>query len=347
MEKKLNVLLTGASGAIGHEVLKQLNASKTFNITVFDVKTYRSKKAFSDFKKEIKIIYGDISKKQDVEKACIEQDIVIHLAAIIPPLADEHVELSNKVNVLGTENLIRALEQFSPNTFLFYSSSISIYGDRVVNPDIRLTDPLKPSEGDEYAITKLATEELIKNSKLDWSIFRLCAIMGKHKISKLMFHQPLNTSFEIATLQDTARAFVNAIPKREELIGKTFNLGGGENCRTSYEEFLKRSFKIVGLGKFNFAPKSFAERNFHCGFYQDGDDLENILHFRKDTLDTYFEKERKKFAGFKRSNILIFRGPVKFYLQRMSEPLKAIENNDVVLVQRFFGSDDCDSEEDK
>ena len=211
MKTKLRVLLTGSSGGIGFEVLKQLHSSGNFDITVFDIKTAQSVKTLSDFEQKVKIVYGDISNKQDLKSVCINQDIVIHLAAVIPPLADEQPELAYRVNVIGTQNLISLLEEFSPKVFFFYSSSISIYGDRVLNPNIIISDPLIPSEGDEYAKTKIIAEKSIQSSQLNWTIFRLCAIMGRHKISKLMFHQPLNTSFELATLEDTARAFVNGI----------------------------------------------------------------------------------------------------------------------------------------
>ena len=332
----VRVLLTGASGGIGSEVLKQLYLSKKYTISVFDIKTPKSVKIFSAYSNEIEIIFGDISKLEDIKAACIGKDIVIHLAAVIPPVADEQPKLAHKINVLGTENLVRLLEQYSPEAFLFYSSSISIYGDRVANPNIKITDALIPSEGDEYAKTKIRTEKLIEKSKLNWSIFRLCAVMGNHKVSKLMFHQPLNTSFEIATLEDTARAFVNAIEKRTELSKRIFNLGGGEKCRTSYEQFLKTSFKINGLGKLDFAPKSFADKNFHCGFYQDGDDLENIIHFRRDTLESFFKKEKEKVSLIQKTFVVIFKRLIKYYLQKQSEPLQAYKTNDSKAIQHYF-----------
>lgn len=336
MKNKINVLLTGASGGVGNEVLKQLHDAKKYNITVFDIKTSHSVKIFAPYKSEIEIIYGNIADKQDIETACKNKDAVIHLAAIIPPLADEEPELANKVNTGGTENLIKCLEAFSPNAFLLYSSSISIYGDRVINPYIAISDPLKPSVGDAYALTKIAAENLIKSSKLDWSIFRLCAVMGKHKVSKLMFHQPLNTSFEIATLRDTARAFVHAIHKQEELSKRIFNLGGGEACRIIYDDFLERSFKIAGLGKLDFTPKSFAERNFHCGFYADGDELEDILHFRKDTIETYFEDQKRNTSFLKKAFTALLRGPIKYFLQKKSEPLEAYVKEDQAEIKRYF-----------
>lgn len=333
------ILVTGASGTVGIEVVKQLYKLKnTFDITVFDIKSKKSIKKFQPFKNKITIVYGNITNDNDLLQICQDNDVVIHLAAIIPPLADDNPSLSYQVNVLGTQNLIRLLELYSPNAFLLYSSSISVYGDRLHTPMIKRDDPLLPSEGDEYAKTKLLAEKSIQNSKLDWSIFRLAAIMGGHKVSKLMFHQPLQTSLEIASPKDTARAFVNAISQQEQLSKSIFNLGGGEKCRISYEDFLSKSFQIYGLGKLNFVPKTFADKNFHCGFYEDGYLLNDILNFRKDDLISYFEQEEKNISAVLKIMASIFKTPIKKYLQNQSEPLKAYQEKDNIMMEHYFDS---------
>jgi nucleoside-diphosphate-sugar epimerase len=333
------ILLTGASGTVGFEVLKQLYKLKDrFEITVFDMKSNKAIKKFQPFRKHITVIYGNINNDIDLLKVCYNKDVVIHLAAIIPPMADEKPSLSYQVNVLGTKNLIRLLEIHSPNAFLLYSSSISVYGDRLHNPMITVNDPLLPSLGDEYAKTKILAEESIQSSKLDWSIFRLAAIMGGHKISKLMFHQPLETSMEIATPKDTARAFVNAIGKQEQLSKSIFNLGGGVECRITYQDFLARSFEIYGLGKPDFSPKTFAEKNFHCGNYADGDILNDILNFRKDDLDSYFKGVKKKVSPTLKIITSLFKKPIKKYLQNQSEPLKAYVDQDIKMIDHYFNS---------
>jgi len=340
MKRRKKILLTGASGTVGQEVLKQLCAEKDkYEITVFDVKSTKSIKIFKPFKNEIEIIYGNICNENDLINISSHKDVIIHLAAIIPPLADEKPELSYQVNALGTENLIRSLELHSPNAFFLYSSSISVYGDRLHHPLITIDDMVNPSEGDEYAKTKIIAENTIQNCKLDWSIFRLTAIMGGHKISKLMFHQPLKTSLEIATPKDTARAFINAIVKQEQISKKIFNLGGGKNCRIIYDAFLARSFEFYGLGKLDFPPKTFAEKNFHCGYYEDGDVLNDILNFRNDSLDSYFENEKSKVSVFQKLIISILKKPIKNYLKRQSEPLSAYVNHDTKTMQHYFESD--------
>ena len=314
----------------------QLLENRDLKITVFDKKTKASVKKLTPFQDKVNMVYGDITNLNDVQKITSNKDFVIHLAAIIPPVADDFPDLAQKVNTEGTHNLVHLLEKHSPNCFFIYSSSISVYGDRLENPYISVGDLLEPSPGDEYALTKIASEDIIQKSNLDWTIFRLAAIMGGHKMSKLMFHQPLNTSLEIATPQDTARAFVKAIEKQKQLSKIIFNLGGGDSCRISYEEFLERSFKMFGLGELNFPDKAFAEKNFHCGFYADGDELEEILHFRNHSLEDYFEIEESKVSSFEKFGASVFRKPIKYYLLKQSEPLEAFKKNNTKLKEQFF-----------
>ena len=151
-----------------------------------------------------------------------------------------------------------------------------------------------------------------------------------------MFHMPLNTSIEIATPKDTARAFVNGIEKKEELSTKIYNLGGGKNCRITYKELLARSFKIYGLGKLDFPDKTFAEKNFHCGYYADGNELEKIIEFRNDDLDYYFDMTKNSIPPIQKILTQLFKKPIKYFLKKQSEPLIAYKRIDKNLKNRFF-----------
>ena len=331
-----NILLTGASGTIGIEVLQLLIEKNIFHVTVFDKKTIRSTRLFAPYKNRANIIYGDICNTNDIMRIPDNINVVIHLAAIIPPAAEENPLMTYNVNVKGTKGLLDVLEIKSPNAFFLYSSSVSVYGDRVSNPYITINDPLNPSDRDLYGRSKIEAEELIKSSKLNWSVFRLAAIMKNHKISKLMFHMPLETQLEICTPKDTAKAFVEAITCKEVLMGKVFNLGGGEKCRISYELFLQKSFNLFGLGKLNFPDNTFAQKNFHCGILNDGDELENILHFRHDTLDSYFEDTKKSISFGTKFLSTLFRTFIKRSLLKKSEPLNAVITNNKELLNHFF-----------
>jgi len=340
MNNKTRVLITGASGTVGSALLKQImDYEHEYDITVFDMDTKKIKNKFKKYKNRINCIYGDITDPHDVDAASMNQDVVIHLAAVIPPLADKNTSLAYRVNVLGTRNLIEALETYSPGAFFLYASSISVYGDRVINPEIRIGDTLDASEGDYYAGTKIEAESIIKNCRLDWSIFRLTFIAGvkNHKISPIMFHVPLDTRIEIATPEDAARAFLHAIGKRRNLLCRTFNLGGGDACRCTYRDFLKRSFTLYGMGKLNFPLNAFAKRNFHCGFYMDGDELDDILNFRRETLDAYFHRVKMHISGIQRFFTRLFSPSIKRALLNRSDPLKAKRKKNADLIRRFFG----------
>lgn len=335
---KKQILLTGATGTVGKEALKQLCSHPAYEISVMCRASSKNKKILHPYLNQINLIHIDLSDQKEMEKLEGSFDTVIHLAAIIPPLADEMPALTHKVNFLGTKNLIERLEIISPDCFLMYSSSIAVYGDRLNSPNISVTDQLPEHEEDVYAQSKLDTEPIIMNSKLDWTIFRLTAIMGvkNHKMTGLMFHMPLSTPMEICMPEDTARAFTNGVEKRAELKNRVFNLAGGPSCRTTYEEFLGINFRINGLGAVDFPPKTFAEKNFHCGNYIDGDDLENITHFRKHSLEDYTRLNEEAIPGIQKFFASLFKTPIIYFMRRQSLPLKAYKNKNKELMERFF-----------
>lgn len=335
---KTNILVTGGTGTVGSALLELLSSNNSYQVTAFDLKNKRSFKSLKRFKDKIQIVYGDICDKNAVLEVCRDKDCIIHLAALIPPKADQYPDLAHAVNVQGTQNIIDAILKYGNSSFLLYSSSVSVYGDRLKTPNIQVSDLLSPSEGDHYGATKVEAERRIQTQLSNWSIFRLTAIMGieNHKMGGIMFHMPLDTPMEIASPEDTARAFANAIEKRDLLSQKIYNLSGGENCRISYQDFLQRSFDAFGLGKLNFPLNAFAEKNFHCGYYVDGDQLNEILHFRNDTIETHFRRLNQSISPIQRMATSLFRNIIKKKLLSLSEPYQGYLNNDKSIMSHFF-----------
>ena len=335
---KTNILVTGCTGTVGSALLKLLSSNNSYQVTAFDLKNKRSVASLMKFKDKISIVYGDICDKEVVYSVCKDKDVIIHLAALIPPKADLYPDLAHAINVLGTQNIIDAILEHGNNTFLLYSSSISVYGDRVKTPDIHVTDILKPSDNDHYGATKVEAERRIQSQLHHWSIFRLTAIMGieNHKMGEIMFHMPLNTLMEIASPEDTALAFAKAVEKRELLNQKIYNLSGGESCRISYQDFLQRSFNAFGLGKLDFPVNAFAEKNFHCGYFIDGDLLNEILQFRNDTIETHFRNLERSISPIQRFATYLFRKIIKRKLLTLSEPYKGYLDHDKRIMSHFF-----------
>lgn len=336
---KKTILLTGAFGSVGIETLKQLVAKKDlYDIKVIDLKTRRNLKLSKKFKNLITIYWEDISLKKDYKKILSDVDFIIHLAAVIPPLADKNTVLAKRVNFDGTVNLVDQIKKHAKTAFLLYASSISVYGDRINSPFISVEDSLSPSEGDYYAQTKIMAEDYIRSSNLRYSIFRFSAIMSPTaKLDPLFFHMPLNTSMEIATTRDTAFALVSAIKHQSELLRKTFNLSGGLNCRIIYKDFLSHAFKLAKLGNFNLPQLAFAKKNFHCGFYSDSNVLNDILHFQRDSLDDYFNMYKNALSKLQLLMTSVFRKTIKKHLLKKSDPLLSIKSGNTSLQRRFFG----------
>ncbi len=283
----MKVLLTGGAGSVGYYTLLEL-LKQNHEVTLLDLKNKRTTKKLKKFKNKINIIWGDVRNYELMESLIRGKDAVIHLAAIIPPLSDTSHELTKEVNFGGTKNIVDAISKVNKNCFLLFSSSISIYGDRLKNYNIKVTDPLIKEGKDYYASMKKEAEKYIVESNINYSIFRLTAIMDKPKPNPLMFHMPLETKLEISTGKDTGIALVNSLNHIKELNKKIFNLGGGFKSRTIYKDFLKESFKRMGLNYKYLNEDYFAKSDFHCGYYIDGDKLNDIINFQNDTLEDYY-----------------------------------------------------------
>ncbi len=343
---RTRILITGAAGTVGIALLEQLSVHRdSFDIYAFDLnhKVLRKKisqviKKYPNSRSRIHPIYRDIRDVESFDGLPLNFEVIIHLAALIPPAADDHKRLAYQVNTLGTKGLLQFAHRQISAPFFLYSSSVAIYGDRLKTPWIQVGDPLHPSRGDFYAKTKIAAEKIVKSYHGDWSIFRLGAVMGGHQISKLMFHQPLETHMEIITAEDTARAFVGAIYYRKELSGNIYNLGGGEACRMQYKDFLQRSFEIRGLGKLTFPRFAFADQNFHCGYFKDGMNLHSLLHFSKDSMESYFIRDAAKVRSVTKGFLHLLRRPIKWWLLQKSEPYHAIKKGDVGHIRRYFST---------
>ncbi|TXT66995.1 MAG: hypothetical protein BAJALOKI1v1_220028 [Promethearchaeota archaeon] len=319
MITKLRILLTGAFGIVGTQVLNYL-IERNYDVRVFEVYNFNNWMKSLNYRDNAEIFWGDIRNFTDVQNAVKDVDVIIHLAAIIPPLADKKPEFAHSVNVGGTKNIISALEHMNPSSMpkVIYSSSIAIYGDRRANPLIKLEDKPNPNAHDYYAQQKLECEKLIRTSEIEWVIFRLTYIVSPHKLhlDPIMYEMPLDTRIEICHAKDTALALVNAI-ENEKVWGEIMHIAGGKKCRTTYKEYLERMFEIFGIGFENFPESAFSTGNFHCG-YMKTKKSQKLLHYQIHTLEDYYNVVAKK-IGFKHYFYKMFSFFAKKFLLLKSE----------------------------
>lgn len=312
----MNVLLTGAFGNVGLSTLEEL-IKRDYKVRVFDLDNPRNMLVSKKCARKAEIIWGDLRNYEDVEQAVAGQDVVIHAAAIIPPLADKKPKFAESVNVGGTANVIKAMRKQRNKPRIIYTSSVAIYGDRMKSPLIRNTDPPNPNPDDEYAKQKLKCEGLIRNSGLKWVIFRLTYILSptKLKLDPLMFDMPLETSLEICHIKDAGLALANAV-ENDSVWRQTMHIAGGEECRIHYKGYLDKMFGILGLGSGFLPDEAFSSGGFHCGFMTT-DKSQKYLNYQKHTLEDCFNEVKRK-VRVTRYFMMLFRPFLRRYLLRKS-----------------------------
>jgi nucleoside-diphosphate-sugar epimerase len=169
------VLITGAFGLVGPETVRRFAADG------WRVIATAHRKADEVLPPGAQIRWADLTDPAQVEALVsqVSPDVIVHLAAVIPPLVYRDAKLSRKVNVDATAALVYAAErQPNPPRFV-HASSASVYGSR--NPHrhaerVGVDSPLRPSE--LYGGHKLEAEKLVRSSKLDWVVLRLGGVLS-------------------------------------------------------------------------------------------------------------------------------------------------------------------------
>ncbi|WP_457557325.1 NAD-dependent epimerase/dehydratase family protein [Candidatus Harpocratesius sp.] len=323
----MQILLTGAFGNVGMSVLSEL-LKRGYHVRIFELPTKRNKKIALQFAQthNVDIFWGDLRNYDEVLNAIENVDYVFHIGAIIPPMADKLPELAEAVNVGGTNNILKAIKAQKNPPKILYTSSISVYGDRRDNPWIRTTDPLNPSPNDKYGDQKKRAELMVRNSGLEWCVFRLTYItsMNKLNLDPLMFEMPLETCIEICDTKDVGLAVANTI-ENDAVWGNIFNIGGGNACRTTFGEYLITMLNLFGLGDDILPADAFSHEKFHCGWL-DTHKSQEMLQYQRTTLESYY-KEVKNKARFTRVFAKLFRPIAKAIILRRSPYFKDIQKS--------------------
>jgi threonine 3-dehydrogenase len=127
--RKSVILITGASGEIGHALIEKLIEGGKRNILSLDIRPLDE-----SLKKETTHIVGDICDKALLERLVSEFEIeaIYHLAALLSTRAEFTPEAAHRVNVEGTMGLLQMASNQSewrgkPVLFVF-PSSVAVYG---------------------------------------------------------------------------------------------------------------------------------------------------------------------------------------------------------------------------
>ncbi|MGQ9600540.1 MAG: NAD-dependent epimerase/dehydratase family protein [Anaerolineae bacterium] len=314
----MRVLLTGAFGNIGQSTLAEL-IRKGHTVRCFDVATRANRKAARRFQDRVEVMWGDLRRPEDVAAAVRDQEVVIHLAFIIPKLSstgfecEEHPDWAREINVGGTRNLLEAMRAMARPPKILFASSYHIYGRTHDRPPPRtVADPVQPVE--HYAYHKIECEAMIRASGLEWAILRLAATLPiALKLDPGMFDVPLFNRMEYVHTRDVGLAFANAV-SHPDVWGKVLLIGGGPRCQYTYGEIVRRVLESMGVGML--PEEAFTTVPFATDWI-DTAESQRLLQYQRHTLDDYIQ-DMLTHLGHRRSMIRICRPLVRFALLRQS-----------------------------
>ena len=283
------VLITGAAGTLGLQVLRFLLSEGKYEISVLELKSKHVYRRLRKFRKRINIIYGDINDEAIVDALVKDHDIVIHLAAILPPFANVREDLVELINYQGTKNIVNAIKSYNPNCYLLYASSTSVYGKVEDSENITVNAEGVISDYDYYSQNVLRAEEYIKENVKNYTIFRSAYILCDVKHETAIYNVPIDLTIEAISAEDAGYAFVSAIDFQKKLNKKTYNLSGGPKYSVYFGDYLIRVLNTYGLSLRFLSTFILSEKNYYGGSYSDGDKLNDILNFRSKDIELYYD----------------------------------------------------------
>jgi NADH dehydrogenase len=215
----MEVLVAGGTGFIGSYLCRAL-AEGGHDVTALS-------RSGGETPDGVDVVTGDVTDYDSVAGAVEGRDAVVNLVALSPLFEPKGGNvMHDRIHRGGTENLVRAAEDGGVDGFV----QLSALG----------ADP----DGDTaYIRAKGQAEEIVRESGLDWTIFRPSVVFGEGgefvsftKRLKGMFAPgvplyPLpgggKTRFQPIHVEDLVPMLVDAL-EADEHVGETYEIGGPE-----------------------------------------------------------------------------------------------------------------------
>ncbi len=217
------ILVTGAAGSIGSEIVRQLTLFMPEKIILFDIAEsplydieleLKEKLNFTNFE----IVIGDIRNEKLIEKVFKEfkPEYVYHAAAYKHvPMMENNPSEAISVNVLGTKTIADAANKFKIKKFVMVST------DKAVNP----TNVMGASK----RIAEIYIQSLFNAQDTKFITTRFGNVLGSNGSVIPRFRKQIEAGGPVTvTHQDVTRYFMT-IPEACQLVLEAGNMGhGGE-----------------------------------------------------------------------------------------------------------------------
>jgi len=181
----MNALVTGATGFIGSHLCEEL-ARRGHKVTCL-IREKSNLKWIENI--DLKIITGDCEKIESLYDAVDGVDYVFHLAGLTKACSEDEFFCAN---VLGTENLIKAVAEKNPELkrFIFISSLAAVGPSKNGSP---LKEEADPQPVSSYGKSKLEAENAVLKYKqsIPVTILRPSAVYGPRDRDLFVFFKIL------------------------------------------------------------------------------------------------------------------------------------------------------------
>ena len=171
--------IVGGSGFIGSSLAEYL--SKSFQVRVLDVK--EPPKGVRD---KVDYVFCDIRDYEQVRESLCGVDLVIHTAIIQIPRINEQKRLGYEVNIIGTQNVCKAVDEDPQMKGMILASSWHTIGESGLEGVIDEEFGFRPDKVEErarlYALSKIAQESIVRfydeMSEKVFGIIRMGTVLG-------------------------------------------------------------------------------------------------------------------------------------------------------------------------
>jgi len=234
------ILVTGAAGSIGSELVKQITKYKPKKIILFDQAEsplydieleIREKHNFHDFE----VVIGDIVNSERVTNVLetFKPDVVFHAAAYkhVPMMEDNPSE-AVRINVFGTQNIAEQSAKYNVKKFVMIST------DKAVNP----TNVMGASK----RIAELFIQSLNSTSKTNFVTTRFGNVLGSNGSVIPRFRSQIETGGPITVTHPDVTRYFMTIPEACQLVLEASAMGKGGEI---YLFDMGKSVKIIDLAK--------------------------------------------------------------------------------------------------
>jgi len=150
----MRYLVTGGAGFIGSNTVDEL-VRRGHSVVVLDDMSSGKEDNLAEVRGKITIMKGSITDLEVVQKAIIQADYVIHLAArtSVPRSVKDPID-TNRINVDGTLSVLVAARDNKVKRVVFAASS-SAYGD---TPTLPKSESMQPLPISPYGVSKYVGE---------------------------------------------------------------------------------------------------------------------------------------------------------------------------------------------